>query len=231
MAERMTEGRLNQLDKLGVSVTYGDLHELVNEIRECWKERQETMAAIQRHQPGGSPPLGGMGLMVNWILSDLANQRNVAQKNADYWFKINRVLCEECSKQVHPVTDAYRCFDCAKFYCPEHALAHFGQTGPLVDRLKDEKERLQAYINNPVTLDFIEAMKVEIPHQKERWRESDPLKDDPDWYWLIGWLGGKAIMDPVKDRDARTPKERKLHRIVAVAAAAANWFQMVKEAS
>lgn len=41
------------------------------------------------------------------------------------------------------------------------------------------------------------------------------------WFWLIGYLAGKALHNPPKDdmgdRDAR------LHRITTIAAAAANW--------
>lgn len=83
-------------------------------------------------------------------------------------------------------------------------------------------------INSPGVNDFVQAVKVEVAHQRERWKETDPLKTDADWYWLIGWLGGKAVTDPHEKGDKRTAKERKLHRIVTVAAAAFNWFDSVK---
>jgi hypothetical protein len=77
-------------------------------------------------------------------------------------------------------------------------------------------------------LDFLEAVKIEAQHQRERWKETDPIKDDADWYWLIGWLGGKALTDPHDADDKRTAKERKLHRIITAAAAAYNWHSSVK---
>jgi hypothetical protein len=84
-------------------------------------------------------------------------------------------------------------------------------------------------LDTPELLDFLEAMKIEAAHQQERWKGTDPLKDDPDWYWLIGWLGGKVITDPHEADDQRSVQERKLHRIITVAAAAYNWHSSVKE--
>lgn len=89
----------------------------------------------------------------------------------------------------------------------------------------------QKTINRPEVLDFLEAVKIEAAHQRERWKATDPIKDDADWYWLIGWLGGKALTDPHDAGDTRTAKERKLHRIITVAAAAYNWHSSVNNDS
>lgn len=84
-------------------------------------------------------------------------------------------------------------------------------------------------INTPEIEDFLTAVAIEAAHQRERWKETDPIKSEADWYWLIGWLGGKAVMDPKDPGDTRTPRERKLHRIITVAAAAYNWHSAVKD--
>lgn len=82
---------------------------------------------------------------------------------------------------------------------------------------------LEALINAPEIIDFVKAVQLEAAHQRERWASShDAGKTDADWFWLIGYLAGKALHNPPTD-DGRTPDELRLHRIITVAAAAANW--------
>lgn len=86
-------------------------------------------------------------------------------------------------------------------------------------------------LNTPEMVDFLEAVKLEAAHQQERWEKTDKFKDEAEWYWLIGWLGGKAITDPHEKADKRTAKERKQHRVITVAAAAYNWHRAIAEGS
>lgn len=102
--------------------------------------------------------------------------------------------------------------------CCENAKAHD-------QAVKREVEKV---LNTPEIMDFIEALKIEAAHQRERWKESDPIKSRADWYWLTGYLGGKALMDPREPDDQRTEIERRLHRIITVAAAAYNWHSFEK---
>lgn len=72
-------------------------------------------------------------------------------------------------------------------------------------------------INTPEIRDFIAAVEREALHQRERWgSEHDAGKADADWFWLIGFLAGKAI------RPDTTP-EKQLHHIITTAAALLNW--------
>lgn len=74
--------------------------------------------------------------------------------------------------------------------------------------------RLDELINNPHTADFVEAVKSEAAYQRERWgSDHDAGKTDADWFWLIGYLAGKAIHKP----------EKQLHHIITTAAACLNW--------
>lgn len=91
------------------------------------------------------------------------------------------------------------------------------------------RECCRKLINTPEIEDFLRAVKIEAAHQQEKWAETDPMKSDADFYWLIGWLGGKAVTDPHEDGDERTARERLLHRIVTVAAAAYNWHERAKD--
>lgn len=92
-------------------------------------------------------------------------------------------------------------------------------------RLRDENAALALalaeatkLLNTPEVIHFVRAVQLEAGRQRARWAiEHDAGKTDADWFWLIGFLAGKALHNP--DGDA----EKQLHRIVTVAAAAANW--------
>ena len=96
-----------------------------------------------------------------------------------------------------------------------------------IEKMMDQavRERLET----PEMLDFLKAVKIEAEHQRDRWKKTDPEKSHADWYWLIGWLGGKAVMDPHEAGDERSEKDRRLHRIITVAAAAYNWHEWTKK--
>lgn len=93
-----------------------------------------------------------------------------------------------------------------------------------------EFRRLHALIHNPHTDEFIEAVKLEAAFQREHWKaEHDGGKTDADWFWLIGYLGGKALAaiglveraDLV--RDVEHFRSKALHHIITTAAACLNW--------
>jgi hypothetical protein len=81
-----------------------------------------------------------------------------------------------------------------------------------------EIERLNGLINTPHTAEFLRAVKLEAVHQRERWgSEHDTGKTDADWFWLIGYLAGKALHKP----------EKQVHHIITTAAALLNWHAAV----
>lgn len=78
---------------------------------------------------------------------------------------------------------------------------------------------LEALINAPQTADFLEAVRIEAAHQRERWGdEHDARKTPEDWFWTLGFLAGKAI------RPEAAPRKR-VHHIIAAAALLANWHR------
>jgi len=78
-------------------------------------------------------------------------------------------------------------------------------------------------LGTPEIDDFFEAVKKEAAYQRVRWSaEHDGGKTDADWLWLIGYLAGKALHNPGGN------KQKKLHRIITVAAAACNWWAAVR---
>ena len=73
----------------------------------------------------------------------------------------------------------------------------------------------------PEIENFFEAVKKEAAYQQERWAEKgDAGKTNADWFWLIGYLAGKALR--------HASSEKRLHRIITVAAAACNWWAAVQ---
>jgi hypothetical protein len=83
-----------------------------------------------------------------------------------------------------------------------------------ITRLLARVQELEALINTPHTAEFLEAVRLEAAHQRERWSgEHDAGKTDADWFWLIGYLCGKALYKP----------EKQVHHIITTAAALLNW--------
>lgn len=77
--------------------------------------------------------------------------------------------------------------------------------------------------------DFVKAVEKEAAYQREHWgAEHDAGKTEADWFWLIGYLGGKALHNPMAPGETRTERDLKLHRIITVAAAACNWHAAVQ---
>jgi hypothetical protein len=107
-----------------------------------------------------------------------------------------------------------------------------------VAALQAENERLSALINTPHIADFLESVRTEAAHQRERWpSEHDAGKADSDWFWLVGYLAGKALSaaefvracedvnEPLLVHGAYVSKQRDkaLHHIITAAAALLNW--------
>tara|TARA_R110002074_G_scaffold21173_4_gene66077 strand:+ start:687 stop:1136 length:450 start_codon:yes stop_codon:yes gene_type:complete len=93
-----------------------------------------------------------------------------------------------------------------------------------VDFLLEQTKKvdaLEALLNTPEIVDFVSAVTLEAQHQRLRWgADGDAGKSDAEWFWLIGYLAGKALHNPPNDM---VPQDARLHRIITVAAAAANW--------
>lgn len=86
-----------------------------------------------------------------------------------------------------------------------------------------ERDRLSALINTPELDAFLRAVHIEAVHQVERWGTAhDRAKRPADWFWLVGYLGGKALHAAIAgDHD----KAR--HHCVSTAAALYNWHSAI----
>lgn len=77
-------------------------------------------------------------------------------------------------------------------------------------------------IDHPETGEFFRGAEVEAAYQRQQWRDTDPEKSDPDWFWTLAYIAGKVLWPGIST-------EKKLHRIEAAAGMLANWHQAVKD--
>jgi hypothetical protein len=84
----------------------------------------------------------------------------------------------------------------------------------LFERMTEQLERADRLLNTPEVVDFAKGVQFEAVHQRARWgSDHDAGKTDADWFWLVGYLAGKALHKP----------EKRLHHLITAAAALANW--------
>ena len=91
----------------------------------------------------------------------------------------------------------------------------------VISDLKDDLARLRALIHTPSTEDWLAAVPLEAAHQVERWGTShDAGKAPQDWFWLLGYLGGKALHAAILGDVAKAK-----HHTISAGAALLNWHR------
>lgn len=91
----------------------------------------------------------------------------------------------------------------------------------------ERAHELDALVNSPHTDEFFEAVRTERAHQVERWgTDHDAGKTPADWYWLLGWLAGKAVHSAITGN-----AEKALHHVITTAAACVNWHAQLSGVS
>jgi hypothetical protein len=89
--------------------------------------------------------------------------------------------------------------------------------------LKREVKRLDGLINTPETASFLEGVKREAAHQRERWgAPHDREKSAEHWYWLVGYLAGKALRAAISGDKAKAQ-----HHTISSAAALLHWHTAI----
>ena len=82
-----------------------------------------------------------------------------------------------------------------------------------------EIARLKAQLNTPEIEDFMRGVELEAAHQRERWgTDHDAGKTPADWFWLIGYVAGKALHAAIAGNS-----EKFKHHVITTAAVCANW--------
>lgn len=89
--------------------------------------------------------------------------------------------------------------------------------------LVQEVKRLRAERDTPHTANFLQAVKLEALHQRERWgADHDAGKAPHDWFWLLGYLSGKALAAALAG-----DKVKALHHTISSAAMLLNWHAAI----
>jgi hypothetical protein len=89
-----------------------------------------------------------------------------------------------------------------------------------------EVEAMEAFdlLNNPIILEFLDGTRAEVAHQIQRWGTvGDRAKAPADWFWLVGYLAGKALAAHVKG-----DLNKAMHHTISSAAALANWHSHIR---
>jgi len=82
---------------------------------------------------------------------------------------------------------------------------------------------LEGRINTPHTADWFDAVRLEAAHQVERFgADHDAGKNPQDWFWLLGFLAGKALACAIAGDD-----EKAKHHTISSGAALLNWFRQL----
>jgi hypothetical protein len=93
------------------------------------------------------------------------------------------------------------------------------------DVLQSRVKELEQLINTPEIENFLKGTQLEAVHQRQRWGPAhDREKSAEHWYWLVGYLGGKALRAHIAgDRD----KAR--HHTISSAAALQHWHDAISK--
>lgn len=91
-------------------------------------------------------------------------------------------------------------------------------------RAEQTLQELQKLLNTPEVEDFDKAVPLEAAHQITRWgAQHDSGKTPEDWFWLCGYLAGKALA-AFKSGDLDKAK----HHCISTAAAMRNWHANIR---
>lgn len=93
----------------------------------------------------------------------------------------------------------------------------------MLDESRAEVVRLTALLNQPELHDFAAAVALEAAHQRSRWGpKHDSGKTPADWFWLVGYLAGKALHAQTSGN-----VDKALHHTISTAAVLSNWHASI----
>ncbi len=97
----------------------------------------------------------------------------------------------------------------------------------LLGQLTDERMEhnlLKELLSRPEIDDFWEGIVTEAAHQRQRWGDAhDRDKSAENWFWLVGYLSGKALRASIEGDKAKAK-----HHTISTAAALFQWHQAIK---
>ena len=115
-----------------------------------------------------------------------------------------------------------RCVYCDhEFYCH---MAILPMVQSYIQELETACETAKALLNTPEVDEFDKGVPLEAAHQVIRWgAEHDAGKNPEDWFWLVGYLAGKALAAQKAGN-----LEKAKHHCISTAAALRNWHAHIR---
>ncbi|MEW6460420.1 MAG: hypothetical protein AB1459_04760 [Pseudomonadota bacterium] len=87
--------------------------------------------------------------------------------------------------------------------------------------VEQHRRILNALINTPHTDEWFDAVRLEAAHQIQRWgTDHDAGKQPADWFWLLGYLGQKAMTAQIAGDEQKAK-----HHTISSGAMLLNWFR------
>jgi hypothetical protein len=84
---------------------------------------------------------------------------------------------------------------------------------------REDCRALRELLNRPEIDNFLEGVKLEAAHQLPRWSvDKDRNKGPEEWYWLVGYLAGKALAAQRAGDDGKF-----MHHLISTGAVLSNW--------
>lgn len=156
------------------------------------------------------------------LLAKLNEHREPAEAEHSQWEKLSNDEVLKIAPMAGNFTEWEKeCFAGGFRRCAEMIKVTANKAEVPSIALRSEIDRLNAIINSPQKEDFIRAVSTEAEHQRQRWGvKHDGGKSPSDWFWLIGYLAGKALHAHASDNLAKAE-----HHIITTAAACANWHK------
>jgi len=101
--------------------------------------------------------------------------------------------------------------------------ARFGQLeGELADE-RMEHGLLKELLSRPQIDEFWEGIVTEAAHQRQRWGDAhDRDKSAENWFWLVGYLAGKALRAAIAGDEAKAR-----HHTISASAALFQWWKAI----
>lgn len=186
------------------------LEESLELVQACGCTKSEALQLVDYvfDRPVGEKEQEVGGVMVT--LAALCSAQKLSMQLAGdvelarIWSKMESIRAKQAAKPKHSPL-------------PEQASAGLNQTE------REELNHLRKLVNTPELHSFRDAVVLEAVHQRERWgSEHDAGKQPADWFWLVGYLAGKALQAQLAG-----DKSKALHHTTSTAAALANWHAAI----
>ncbi len=128
--------------------------------------------------------------------------------------KVNEALLCECGQGKKVAVGRVHMLGCPAIQRPA-----------VLELVRAERKRvLEEALNTPEVEDFDKAIPLESAHQNKRWGvEHDATKEPEQWFWVVGYLAGKALC-AFKSGDLEKAK----HHCISTAALLRNWHAHIR---